>query len=127
MRFDDMTPRRAPQDGIVPMINIVFLLLVFFLMTATLVPAPEEDVTLAEATGAEADTEPSTLVLRGDGMILYDGMEGEAALARLLSGQPERVYIRADRAAPADRLIAVAKGLTAEGVSDIAIVTVPAP
>jgi biopolymer transport protein ExbD len=127
MRFDDMTPRRAAQDGIVPMINIVFLLLVFFLMTATLAPTPEQEVTLAEANGTQPESQTATLVLTADGRALYDGLEGEAAVLQLIGSVPEVVYIRADRSAPADRLIALAQDLTAAGLTEIAVVTVPAP
>ena len=37
MQFPD-PPRRKPPESIVPMINVVFLLLIFFLMTAQIAP-----------------------------------------------------------------------------------------
>ena len=47
-------PRMAQDRAIVPMINVVFLLLVFFLMTASLTPPPPREITAPVAPHAPA-------------------------------------------------------------------------
>ena len=61
--FDDPPPRR-PFEAMVPLINIVFLLLIFFLLAGTIAPQSPVDVTLPE--GAQNDGEASETA-RGSG------------------------------------------------------------
>ena len=90
MRLDAPQPR-PPVESVTPMINVVFLLLIFFLMTATIAPpAPfEVELPAAEAEPGAAET-PRTLHLRADGAI------EAAALARVLTRLGERGVARAD-------------------------------
>lgn len=69
-------PRRQRGESIVPMINVVFLLLVFFLMTSQLTaPEPFEVRPPQAATQTQAEAEPVLFVSR-DGRIVFDGEEG---------------------------------------------------
>lgn len=90
-------PRRA--DSIVPMINIVFLLLIFFMLTATLAPPDPFDLALPEGQ-AEAPAPPRTLVLAigPEGQLAHEGARGEDALSGLRAAyRPgDTVLLRAD-------------------------------
>lgn len=122
MDFAPARPARQPRESIVPMINVVFLLLVFFLMTAQIAPPEPFPVTPPDA----ADSSPSTasdivLFVAADGTPARDGVVGDAALAGLPPGTP--LTIRADRALPAPALARLLARLAAQGVTDVALIT----
>jgi biopolymer transport protein ExbD len=112
MKFGSPPPQRANQDrAIVPMINVVFLLLIFFLMTASLtVPAPFAlDPPIAQ--GEVANPQPGSLMISATGELVYGDARGQdavfASLARRAAdpadGAPP-LAIRADAALPAQDL-----------------------
>lgn len=118
MDFRD-PPSRRPQDNLLPMINVIFLLLIFFLLAAQLTAPEPFPVTPPEAhTQAEAKGE-FTLHIAADGRIGYREVEGDAALAALAAAQadhcrsadcvaePPVLTLRADAALPAPRLAAL--------------------
>lgn len=116
-------PRRASREPVVPMINVVFLLLIFFLMTAQIVPPAPFDLTLPNASGDD-DTGQSALYISADGEIAFESARGEAALAQaaaLPEGTPLRLY--ADATLPAATLAQVLAQLTALGATRVEIVT----
>ncbi|MGB0497043.1 MAG: biopolymer transporter ExbD [Rubricella sp.] len=96
--------RRRRFEPAVPMINVVFLLLVFFLMTATLAPPDPVAVTLPDAPGGAGSTDATRAHVTATGVIHYAGREGPAALAALRT-RAEPVTLHADRALPATRLV----------------------
>jgi biopolymer transport protein ExbD len=105
------------------MINVVFLLLIFFLMTAQIVPPAPFDMTLPNASG-EDDTGQTALYIRADGEIAFETARGEAALAQaaaLHQGTPLRLY--ADAALPAATLAQLLSRLAALGATQVEIVT----
>lgn len=116
--------RRRSGESIVPMINVVFLLLIFFLMTSQLAtPAPFE-VTPPEAQAeAQAEAEPILYVSR-DGRIAFDGREGAQAI-RALAGQRAGggvIQLRADAGLEAARLAAILRDLSQAGLSRVELV-----
>ncbi|MCE0504016.1 biopolymer transporter ExbD [Roseivivax sp. GX 12232] len=126
--------RRRTSENLVPMINVVFLLLIFFLMTARIAPPEPFEVTPPEvAEGAEAEG-VLTLYLSGEGELAFREARGEAALAALeearaeacpapcAEGGPE-VLLRADRGLPATRLAEVMGELGAIGLARVELVT----
>jgi len=120
MRF--RTPARKPRpESIVPMINVVFLLLVFFLMTAELRPAPPLEVRLPEAMGAPV-AEGAVLVAAADGALAFDSLRGEAALAAAATA-PAPLSLRADRDLPGADLARLLAALAAQGQGAVALVT----
>lgn len=84
-----MPPRKPKAEAIVPMINVVFLLLVFFLMTAQIAPPEPFEVSLP--TG-EQDTPVDgqvTLYVSGAGLIGYQDLRGDEAIAAALAALQE--------------------------------------
>jgi biopolymer transport protein ExbD len=97
--------RRERRESIVPMINVVFLLLIFLLLTAEMDPAPPLEVTPPEA-GAEAERSGEwVLHLAADGTLALGERRGEAALAAVPIGAV--VQLRADASLPAAELAAL--------------------
>jgi biopolymer transport protein ExbD len=129
MRFA-APPRPQPAERITPMINVVFLLLIFFLMTATLTPPEPVTVTRPDSRAADAPAEGTALHLDAGGAVAFGeatGAEAEAAAiaqARL-SGAP--LPLRADRAAEARAVAALVLRLARAGVARVALATIPAP
>lgn len=121
-------PRRPARESIIPMINVVFLLLIFFLMTAEIAPPQPFAVTPPRASAAAPAARGVTLYISAGGQVGFRDRTGPAALA-LLSGQlaagPQPVLVRADAHAPAAALARLMPRLAALGAGDIRLVTVP--
>lgn len=112
-------PRRPRGESIVPMINVVFLLLIFFLMTSQLAQPEPFEVTLPQAAlEAEAEAEP-VLFIDAEGRMSFDGHEEEAALLALASAAADApvVQLRADAGLEAAALAGILRSLAAAGLS----------
>jgi biopolymer transport protein ExbD len=114
--------RRAAGDTFVPMINIVFLLLIFFLLSATIAPPDPFDMTLPEATIAEAEPValPDVLHVAATGEIIFGEMRGDAALRAVAARQDAGpLALRADAQLDGTAFSALLGQLAALGVTDI--------
>ncbi|MBL3563306.1 ExbD/TolR family protein [Rhodovulum sulfidophilum] len=124
--FGEDDRQRIRGESIVPMINVVFLLLIFFLISARLVsPAPFE----AEPPCADG-AEPAAgemLHLSAAGDLAFGAARGEAVFAALAARSEAAgpLVIRADAGIEAAALARLAARLTAEGQGPLRLVTVP--
>ncbi|WP_415402149.1 ExbD/TolR family protein [Tateyamaria sp. SN3-11] len=123
-------------ENIIPMINVVFLLLIFFLMTSQIAPPETLDVTPPEAeTGLDGDGD-LTLYLDASGQLGFDQVIGtdDAVIAALIQARDAScaaencaspsLQLRADGLVPATRVAALLKKLAVQGFSDIGLTTV---
>lgn len=121
-----------------PMIDIVFLLLIFFLWTMQLVQDARTELDLPLEDGEQiAQTDQAGLIvnLLADGTLIESdepiSLERLKVLALSTSGAsvsrggPPRPLIRADRNAPAERLNQVMNILRQSGLSGIRLATSP--
>ena len=119
-------PRRR-SEPLIALINIVFLMLVFFLVAAVIAPPLDREVSLVEAERLKGRAPPDAAVIRADGMLIYRGAEitSEAYLAARISEETDEAALRLvpDRDLPARDLVDVAAELRAAGASEIWIVT----
>lgn len=133
MRIEEPT-RRRPQENLVPMINVVFLLLIFFLMTAQIAPPEPFEVEPPDVADAEDAGGPLTLYLGPDGQIGFRDVEGEGALEALVSARDEEcggacagegpvLMLRADRGVAAEELAALMPRLGEAGFARVELVT----
>jgi len=114
-------PRRRPEPTIA-LINIVFLMLIFFLVAGTVAPPLDPDLRLAEARDLQLRAPPDALVLDAEGALSFRGTPVEPA--RYMDGRGDAVArIVPDRAAPAERLVEVALALRAAGAERVLVVT----
>ncbi|MBU1240648.1 biopolymer transporter ExbD [Myxococcota bacterium] len=96
-----------------PLIDVVFLLLLFFLLTAAPAPDPTMAVHLPKATSGAVEKVPDEveLVLRDDGKILFQGQEYSfdrlsTELKQIAAKKPAtRVILRGDRKAQYESFI----------------------
>jgi biopolymer transport protein ExbD len=133
--------RRKPPESIVPMINVVFLLLVFFLMTAQIAPPDPFEVAPPEMTQDGPPPEGEfTLHIGPNGELAYRGavLDQEAAREALRAAKAAYcasqgcdaanalppLVLRADAAAPGARLAALMPMFSALGFTEIQLVTV---
>ena len=69
----------SEKENIVPMINIVFLLLIFFLITSSLVPRPGEIIERPFGLSDSNVEDPNYLFITSNSEIMYRGQSGEIA------------------------------------------------
>jgi biopolymer transport protein ExbD len=120
--------RAGADDGVLPLINVVFLLLIFFMVAGRLsaVDPFRIDPARAGLEGPGPDGAP-VLLIGADGRLALDGAEIErAALAAALDGAA-RVRVKADRAADSLALVALLAELRAAGVTDARLMIAPRP
>ncbi len=128
-------PRRRPAENLLPMINVVFLLLIFFLIAAKLAPPEPFAVALPEAEGIAAPDAGLTLHLDATGQPGFADALGDAALVALAAARtelcasvdcavaPPMLLLRADANAPAAALAALMPRLAAAGFGAVTLVT----
>ena len=120
-------PHRRRAEPMIALINIVFLMLVFFLVAASVAPPLDRGVELAEASRIEGRAPPDAAVIRADGTLVFRGAEitSEAYLAARRSEDSGTVALRLvpDRALRAQTLVEIAGSLRAAGAQEIWIVT----
>lgn len=104
------------------MINVVFLMLVFFLIAGTVAPPLDPDLTLVDTSGLEGREPPDALVLRRDGTLRFRGTPTDPA-AYMVDAGSEPVRIVPDRDVSATRLIEITGMLRRLGASSVILVT----
>ena len=125
MSFAPDTPRQRRTEPTVPMINVVFLLLVFFLMTAAITPPDALDVSPPVAEMDPADLPADTLFIAADGALAYEDARGATVFPALSLREDEAsLAIRADAGLDARDLARILPRLAEVGITSIRIVTV---
>jgi biopolymer transport protein ExbD len=123
MRLDPQ-PRAPRGEPVLPLVNVVFIIVLFLMMHGPLASAPGGDAPdLAEAAAGRPAGAPPALVLDADGGLRFEGEPlalGELA-GRLGADPPPRLAVHADRRAAARRLTAVATALEAAGVGEVVL------
>jgi len=115
----------AEREPTIALINIVFLLLIFFLVAGTLAPPLESALRLVRTEALEGSPPPDALVLHPDGKITWHGEEVDpvAHVEGLAEDARGVLRIVPDREAPAERLVALGRDLRAAGAGRVVIVT----
>lgn len=113
-------PRR--EENIIPMINVVFLLLIFFLMSAQITPPAPVDVALPTADGTTPENQNGVAYLDRDSQFWFEGEAGDAAFAKL-QGWDQPLHLQADKSVPALSLRKLLGRLAAAGVTDVHLIT----
>ena len=131
--FFESTREPDRNDRLIPMINIVFLLLTFFMIAGTFHAAEVLDVEPPEAVteGKLREEGPVVLISRGGDMALGDERMERAAIVRRLEEMAQdagmagmEVRIKADRVARASVVLPLLKDLTDAGITNVQLVAV---
>jgi biopolymer transport protein ExbD len=123
MRKARKSSRREPT---IALINVVFLMLVFFMVAGTLAPPLDPDITLVRTADLDGRAPPDTLVVHPDGRLSYRGdtiASAEAFFAARPEDERETLRLVPDGTLPAATLVTLAKDLRALGATRVVIVT----
>lgn len=131
MKLDKLRIERAPQLMIIPMIDIIFFLLVFFMMS-TLYMVDQNTIPLALPKAATAQSDqtalvPITLTKQGQVLVEQEVLPRELVSQRIraeLSRNPEISFvIRADQQVEYGQVIGIMDELKQLGVHRVAVAT----
>ena len=126
-------PEREPiddSDNMLPLINVVFLLLIFFILVGAFHSVDLFEVEPPESRSAEENLEEPPLVLVGaDGRLAIgerqvDELDLQLTVSDLLAEEPGAVVrIKADLRTEARRVVEVMEMLNAMGVEQVLLLT----
>lgn len=116
-------PQREPT---IALINIVFLMLVFFMVAGTLAQPLDSALRLVRTQDLDGRAPPDALVVHADRRLAYRGSDQPSAATFVTAlTKEERAIVRLvpDRALPAKDLVALTRELRGAGVQKVMLVT----
>ncbi|NEZ03896.1 biopolymer transporter ExbD [Wenzhouxiangella sp. XN201] len=124
--------REEPEINLTSLIDVVFLLLIFFMVSTTFERQALLRLDLPEASTAESETVPELVefIVTEDGRLFVGDQElvdqrqatVQAAIARRFAEDPDSVLvIRADAEAPHRLVVRVLDSAAAEGIRRVSI------
>ncbi len=132
MQFHRRARKKDEEERILPLINVVFLLLIFFMLAGRLATSEPFRIALPESAAAdETQRRDAVLLLAADGRLALDGQalepaELKTALAARLADVPDlSVNLKADGAAEATAVVAVMETLRDAGLRDLRLLALP--
>ena len=126
MFSDDQSRRRVSLD-ISPLLDVVFLLLIFFLVTTTFMPDASMELELPESTTAtQSEVTPTMVTVGEDGGVQIDGdsvsiQELERTVASLLPEEREKITVRADARVDYGVIVRIIDALRNAGVDALSL------
>ena len=119
--------KRPKGEPTIALINIVFLMLVFFMVAGTLAAPLDGDLNLIETANLDGREPPNTLVIHPDGRMALRG-KTVASVAEFLATLPDDqrskdVRIVPDKALPARDLVRIASELRQGGAARVMIIS----
>ena len=133
MRRSPISNAVAEEEDInlTPMLDVVFILLIFFIVTANFIKEPGLEINRPDSDTAETQENAAILIAVGPGEIWMDGRridarQVKANVVKLLADNPQgSVVIQADEKATADSIIAVMDQSRDAGVYQISLAAEP--
>ncbi len=132
MNFRRRAERIAGRIGLIPLIDVVLLLLIFFILSSRFIFQSGIRVDLPQAVTRDAQPSSShTIILTKSGLIFYDGRkvnrEGlnfglELATAK---GRNPLLIIKADREVPYNQVVEIMGLVKKSGINRVALATEP--
>lgn len=125
-------PRRTPPESIIPLIDVVFFLLVFFMLIGRMdATAPFEVTPALAVTGQDMPGGGTTLSIGAAGQIaLYgaalDKAGALAALKESVAAEPTRlIRVNAHQDTPLSQVLPLVAAVEAMGARDVVLVVTP--
>ncbi len=126
----ERTGRRSAEISLIPLINVVFLLLIFFLVAGTIktFDVVEVDVPVAENSRTLDEGYIEIILGRHDEIILNDELVSPAQLReglkeQLTFGQDRVITIKADQSLAAAKMLSVMEMIKALGGRHVSLIT----
>ncbi len=133
MQLTSRRPRRVMLD-LTPLIDVVLMLVIFFMVTTTFVLSPGVQVDLPAGQAVQEPRESDTVItITKEGRLYFQDAEVsletlEAVLQRTYRQQPSlRVVIKADTLVEHGKVVAVMDIAKVVGIDRLAIATAPKP
>lgn len=107
MKQSQKTKKREPT---IALINVVFLMLVFFLIAGTIAPALDQEIALVKTSEIDQSAPPEGLVIHADGSLFSKGSavsDVQSYLATLTTDDLARITLIPDRDLPAAELLQI--------------------
>lgn len=131
MRRRSLTPSKTTQEEInlSPLIDVLFILLIFFIVTTAFVRETGVEITRPQAaSGLSLDKESLLIAITAEGEVVYDGQPIDAlgvrsTLQRLMTQNARPVIIQADQQATADLIVKVIDAARLAGAPSVSIAT----
>ena len=131
MHFEERRPDKS-EERILPLINVVFLLLIFFMIAGSLSTSePFEVEPPRSAQAVETALKPLRLIvgLNGDLALGGEPVSRQELLSRIerhLDEHPDlELQLKADGRIPGNRLVLLLEELRAAGVEKLRLLTLP--
>ena len=117
------------EINLTPMLDVVFIMLIFFIVTANFIKEPGLDVNRPDSDTAETQENAAILIAVGPTGELDDAIDVrqvKANVVKMLADNPQgSVVIQADEKAVADTIIKVMDGAREAGVTAISLASEP--
>lgn len=128
MRLVKKAARQSAEENIIPLINVVFLLLIFFLLAGTLAPRPPFELEPVPAMQSpDVDVPVGALYVSPTGALFYEGrmlqMADLAAAVRPASADGKPLEILMDRRLKGEALFPVIETLGRAGITKVRLLT----
>ncbi|MBY5269414.1 ExbD/TolR family protein [Spiribacter salinus] len=132
MNYGDSQPQAIADMNVTPMIDVMFVLLVLFLVSIPLMVPQTMGVDLPDAQPHSAagldENEPYRLAIRADGVVELDGeVIAESALAErfeAMAAEPDaRLLLEADKSVTYDRIARLMVDAQVAGVAQLGFMT----
>ena len=137
MRIRDHRADDEPEINLVPMIDVILVLIIFFVVTATFDARSVIQLELPRATGEQSEAEqPLVVLVNADGRYFVDDREVlrtdlgslKATVAEVAGNERDRpVMLRADARTPYQAVVTAYDALGQLGFRRVMVATAPAP
>ena len=122
-----MTSRRTPsrRDPTISLINIVFLILIFFMVSSTLSRTSSAGLAFVQTEGLDCCAGAHVLQVNADGELFENGqpIEGPQIYLDTRPADDRTVRIAPDKALPAQDLLILIGDLRARGADRVVVIT----
>ena len=128
MRLTPRSSSRAKPEPTIALINIVFLMLIFFIVAAQIAPPLDGEVRLVSTADLDNRQPPDALVVMPDGLMRYRGALVTPAHYVTIKQEAnpddlKSIRLVPDRELPAAKLIDIGRELRSLGAEKIMLVT----
>ena len=120
------------EINLTPMLDVVFIMLIFFIVTANFIKEPGLEINRPDSETSEVQENAAILIAVGPIAEIYlagtriDARQVKANVVKLLADNPQgSVVIQADEKAMADTIIKVMDGAREAGVFNISLAAEP--
>jgi len=122
MRFA-VHPCRVRKESIIPMVNVIFLLLIFFLMTSSFIIPDPFELKKPYADSSNTVSSEERLYISKTGKVFISNLYNENAWRYLEQSTPEELLLIVDSSFPAKDLLDIAEKLKELGITELNLLT----